>query len=100
LRNRLGEVIAATNTSYEGRPLAPLAAGDVATVEFALRWPPFAAGPFSFSPAVANGGLARHHMNDWIDNAVVVEAVNPRARYGWLQLDGVAVRARVEREAP
>jgi ABC-type polysaccharide/polyol phosphate transport system ATPase subunit len=97
LRNRLGEVIAATNTSYEGRALPPLAAGDVATVEFALRWPPFAPGVFSFSPAVANGDLDRHHMSDWIDNAIVVEATHAEARYGWLRLEHVAVRAHVGR---
>jgi ABC-type polysaccharide/polyol phosphate transport system ATPase subunit len=97
LRNRLGEVITATNTSYEGRPLPALAEGDVASVEFALRWPGFAAGTFSFSPAVANGDLDRHLMNDWIDNAIVIEAAHPTARYGWLRLEDVAVRSCVER---
>jgi ABC-type polysaccharide/polyol phosphate transport system ATPase subunit len=99
LRNRLGEVITATNTTYEGHPVAPLAAGDSVTVEFALRWPAFATGSFSFSPAVANGSLDRHQMSDWIDNAIVTEAANASARYGWLQLENVAVRSRVERGA-
>jgi len=97
LRNRLGEVITATNTSYEGRPLPALAVGDVASVEFALRWPGFVAGTFSFSPAVANGDLDRHLMNDWIDNAIVIEATHPTARYGWFRLEDVGVRASVER---
>jgi ABC-type polysaccharide/polyol phosphate transport system ATPase subunit len=100
LRNRLGEVIAATNTTYEGRPLPALASGARATVEFSLRWPPLASGAFSFSPAIANGDLDRHHMNDWIDNAIVMEATNLDARYGWLQLEDVVVRAHVERDAP
>jgi ABC-type polysaccharide/polyol phosphate transport system ATPase subunit len=100
LRNRLGEVIAATNTSYEGRKLAPLAAGERITVEFAFRWPSFVAGAFSFSPAVADGGLDQHRMSDWIDNAIVVHATHSSARYGWLRLDEVGVRSRVERVAP
>jgi hypothetical protein len=100
LRNRLGEVVTATNTTYAGHPVAPLGAGDSVTVEFALRWPAFATGTFSFSPAVANGSLDRHQMNDWIDNAIVTEAANVSARYGWLQLENVAVRLRVERAAP
>jgi len=99
LRNRLGEVITATNTAYEGHPVASLGADDSVTVEFALRWPAFATGTFSFSPAVANGSLDRHQMNDWIDNAIVIEAANASARYGWLQLENVAVRSRVERGA-
>lgn len=96
LRNRLGEVIAATNTRYEGRVLPPLEPGQRVTVEFAFRWPPFVSGAFSFSPAVADGGLDQHRMSDWIDNAIVVHATDPMARYGWLRLEDVGVRARVE----
>jgi ABC-type polysaccharide/polyol phosphate transport system ATPase subunit len=100
LRNRLGEVVAATNTTYEGRPLPALASGARVTVEFTLRWPALASGAFSFSPAIANGDLDRHHMNDWIDNAIVMEATNLDARYGWLQLEDVVVQAHVERDVP
>jgi hypothetical protein len=31
-------------------------------------------------------------MCDWIDNAIVIEFANPHARYGWFQLENVAVR--------
>ena len=79
-------------TAYERRALPPLAPGDRLSVEFALRWPPFASGTFSLSPAVADGTLDRHHMNDWIDNALVTEAPNPEVRYGWMKLPDVAVR--------
>jgi len=74
LRGHLGEIITATNTAYERRQLPPLGAGDRLSVEFALRWPPFASGTFSLSPAIADGTLDRHHMNDWIDNARVPSA--------------------------
>ena len=89
-------MIAATNTSYEQRPLPPLTAGERLSVEFAFRWPSFAPGPFSFSPAIADGSLDHHRMNDWVDNAIVVQAAHPTARYGWLRLDDVGVRARIE----
>jgi ABC-type polysaccharide/polyol phosphate transport system ATPase subunit len=92
LRGRLGEVLSATNTAYEGRRLPSLRAGDRISVEFALRWPPFASGAFSISPAIADGTLDRHHMSDWVDNALVTEASNPAVRYGWIRMEGVAVR--------
>jgi ABC-type polysaccharide/polyol phosphate transport system ATPase subunit len=100
LRNRLGEIITATNSSYEGRPLPPLAPGDCVSVEFAFRWPSFVSGMFSFSPSVADGTLDRHNMNDWIDNALVTESTNPDARYGWFRLEEVGVRARLQRVLP
>jgi len=100
LRDRLGAILSATNTTHEGRPLPRLAAGERMSVEFALRWPPFASGSFSFSPAIADGVLDRHAMNDWIDNAIVIESVNQHARYGWLRLENVAVRCALERGSP
>jgi len=101
LRGHLGEIITATNTAYERRELPGLDPGDRISVEFALRWPPFASGTFSLSPAVADGTLDRHHMSDWIDNALVTEAPNPEVRYGWLKLPDVSVRYSLERgEAP
>lgn len=92
LRNRLGDVLAATNTSYEACQLPALRAGEGVTVEFTLRWPKVSSGSFSLSPAIADGDLERHTMCDWVDNAVVFEVVNPAARYGWLQLEQVGVR--------
>jgi len=100
LRNRLGEIITATNSSYEGRQLPPLAPGDCVSVEFAFRWPSFVSGMFSFSPSVADGTLDRHNMNDWIDNALVTESSNPDARYGWFRLEEVGVRTRLHRGLP
>ena len=95
LRNRLGEIVTATNTTYEGLQLPELSAGSRLTVEFALSWPEFVSGMFSISPSVADGGLDEHVMNDWIDNALVVEVSNPDALYGWLRLNGIEVRASV-----
>jgi ABC-type polysaccharide/polyol phosphate transport system ATPase subunit len=97
LRSRLGEVVSASNTAYEGRPLPGLEPGDRITVEFALKWPGFASGTFAFSPAIAEGTLDRHHMSDWIDNAMVAEVANPEVRYGWLRLEEVSVQWSLQR---
>jgi lipopolysaccharide transport system ATP-binding protein len=97
LRDRLGAILSATNTAFEAKPLPRLGPGDRISVEFALRWPAFASGMFSFSPALADGTLEQHAMCDWIDNAIVIEALNATARYGWIRLENVAVRSALER---
>jgi len=92
LRDRLGEILTATNSSHEGRGLPELAPGDVLSVEFGFEWPPFKSGIFSISPAVADGTPDAHEMNDWVDNALVLTAENPDAPYGRLSLARVSVR--------
>lgn len=92
LRNRLGDIVAATNTAHEGQALPPLEAGQHLSVEFRCIWPPFSSGSFSLSPAIADGSLDAHVMNDWVDNALVTEVHNPNARYGWIELAGTSVR--------
>lgn len=93
LRNRLGDIVTATNSQLEGLLLPPLEAGDQVSVEFALEWPPLASGPISVSPAIADGSIEAHRMCDWIDNALVLNSQNPRALFGWMSLEDVTVRA-------
>src|SRR5215469_8253713 len=71
-RNHLGVDFAGTNTAREGCDLAPLARGDVCTVDFHVDLPALYASLFSFSPAIADGTLAHYATCDWIDNAVVL----------------------------
>ena len=71
-RNHLGVDFAGTNTAREGCDLAPLANGEICTVDFHLELPALYASLFSFSPAVADGTLAYYTTCDWIDNAVVL----------------------------
>lgn len=99
LRNRIGDIVAATNTAHVGHALPPLEAGQRLHVEFRLPWPAFASGAFSLSPAVADGTLDAHVMNDWVDNALVTEVHNPDARYGWIALAGASVRCAID-DAP
>ncbi len=99
MRNRLGDVVTATNTELERRPLAALAEGDELDVGFDLEWPPLASGPYSFSPAVAEGSIASHRMCDWVENAWIVESRNARGLFGSLSLEGVHARAGHVRRA-
>lgn len=100
LRNRLGDVVTATNTELEGCALPPLAAGAEIDVRFRLRWPPLASGPFAISPAIADGSIGTHRMADWIENAWILEGHNPRALFGWLSFDGVEASRSAVRGGP
>ncbi len=96
MRNRLGDIVTATNTMYEGIIVPSLMAGDTLTTGFEFTWPTLAAGPYSFSPALADGDLEQHHFCDWIDNALVIETVDPGGRYGWMRLPGVRVQVALK----
>ena len=72
LRNHMGLDFAGTNTAREGIDLAPMAAGDVYTVDFHLQLPELYPSAFSFSPAIADGTLRGYKICDWIDNAIVL----------------------------
>ena len=100
MRDRLGEIVTATNTAHERRELPALDAGDELSVEFRLPWPPLAPGPFSLSPAIAEGDLAAHAMCDWIDNAIMVQSTNSSARYGTFSLEDVELAFSVQQENP
>jgi lipopolysaccharide transport system ATP-binding protein len=71
-RNHLGVDFAGTNTTREGNPLPPMAAGQLCTVDFHLDLPTLYPSHFSFSPAIANGSLEHYAICDWIDNAVAL----------------------------
>jgi lipopolysaccharide transport system ATP-binding protein len=95
MRNRLGEIVTATNTRFERVGVPALAAGEVLTAAFEFSWPTLGSGHYSFSPAIADGDLDHHRICDWIDNAVVVETSDPLGRYGWLRLTNVNVRVAI-----
>jgi len=87
LRNHLGVDFAGTNTLRQGRQLAELWPGDTVTVDFHLTLPELYPDASSFSPAVADGNLARYKMCDWIDNAVTLQMGHGEGQiYGYLHL--------------
>jgi ABC-type polysaccharide/polyol phosphate transport system ATPase subunit len=96
LRNQLGIDFSGTNTAREGVELPPMQAGDVYTVDFHLDLPELYPASFSFSPAIADGGLDRYSMCDWIDNALALQMSRSEGEiYGYLRLPcRVEVNAR------
>ncbi|MBB82994.1 MAG: hypothetical protein CL931_04195 [Deltaproteobacteria bacterium] len=91
LRNRLGDVITATNSEVEGRALPPLEPREELDVVFRLTWPPLTSGPIALSPAVAEGTVETHRMADWVENALILECLNERGLFGWWSLEDVDV---------
>jgi hypothetical protein len=97
LRNQLGMEFSGTDTSREGRPLAPMQDGDICTVDFRLELPELYPAAFSFSPVIADGGLAEENICDWIDNAVALQMSRTEDPvYGYVHLPcRVMVNARM-----
>ncbi len=100
LRNRLGDVVTATNTELEGIHLTQLESGDQLDLAFDFSWPALSSGSFSFSPAIADGNITSHRMCDWLENVWILEAENPRGLFGWMTLDHVSVASGKPRNAP
>jgi lipopolysaccharide transport system ATP-binding protein len=82
LRNHLGLDFAETATEREGRALAPMNAGEIATVDFTLDIPELYPGAFSFSPWITDvnadeqpdtNEAGGRQVCDWIDNAITVQ---------------------------
>lgn len=102
LRNQMGMDFAGTNTAREGYDLAPMEAGDIATVDFHVDLPELYPASFSFSPAVADGTLLRYAMCDWIDNAIALQMGRGEGQiYGYLHLPcRIEINARLGRQKP
>jgi ABC-type polysaccharide/polyol phosphate transport system ATPase subunit len=97
MRNHLGLDFSGTNTAREGYELAPMAAGDMVTVDFHLDIPELYPASFSFSPAIADGTLLGYKMCDWIDNAIALQMGHGEGQiYGYMHLPcRVEVNARL-----
>lgn len=85
VRDRLGVEITSSNTSYEGLHLPPGKPGDVFTVGFHIKVPRLRPGSYSISPAVAQGSIWEHTIEDWIDNAYIVNLADTGLVYGMMR---------------
>lgn len=85
IRDRLGTEITATNTSYEGTSLPPLQAGSVITVRLRMKIPSLRPGSYSISPGIASGNIWEHEIEDWIDNAYIINVVETELVYGLMK---------------
>jgi len=100
IRDRLGTEITATNTSYEGVILPPLPAGTVITVRLKMKIPDLRPGSYSISPGVARGNIWEHQIEDWIDNAYIINIVETGLVYGLMKWEFEASYARIQDPVP
>ena len=101
-RNQLGVDFAGANTSSEGRPLPPLAAGETCTVDFYVDIPTLYSTSLSFCPAISDGTIENYAICDFIENAVVLEMSLPEGPlYGHFRFPcRVQVNSRLGAGAP
>ena len=85
IRDHLGVEITASNSSYAGLHLPPVKAGDTLTVGFEIQVPPMRPGSYSISPAISDGNIWEHRIEDWIDNAYIVDLEDSGLVYGMMR---------------
>lgn len=96
IRDRMGTEIAATNTTYEGAELPAQREGTVITVRLRMKVPNIRPGSYSISPSVARGNVWEHEIEDWIDNAYIINLVETELVYGMMKWEFDAAFSRVE----
>lgn len=96
IRDRMGTEITATNTSYEGTTLPPLRAGTIITVRLKMKIPRLRPGSYSISPGVARGNIWEHEIEDWIDNAYIINVVETELVYGLMKWEFEASYTRIQ----
>ncbi|MBI4445892.1 MAG: ABC transporter ATP-binding protein [Acidobacteria bacterium] len=82
VRDRMGVEITSSNTSYEGLHLPAAAPGSVITAGFRMHIPMLRPGSYSISPAIAQGNIWEHSIEDWIDNAYIIDVLETGLIYG------------------
>ena len=85
VRDRLGVDITSSNTSYEGLSLPFGKSGDIFTVGFQISVPQVRPGSYSISPAISQGNIWEHAIEDWIDNAYIVDIIDTGLIYGMMR---------------
>ena len=85
VRDKLGVEVTASNSSYEGVSLPAASPGDTYTVAFAFRVPELRPGSYSISPALAQGNIWEHAVEDWIDNAYIFTLEETGLIYGTMK---------------
>ena len=96
IRDRLGTEITATNTSYEGTTLPPLQEGSVITVRLRMKIPSLRPGSYSISPGISSGNIWEHEIEDWIDNAYIINVVETELVYGMMKWEFEASYNRID----
>lgn len=95
IRNVFGQEILATNTDIEGYRLPPLKAGARCGVNFTFVWPHIAPGSYQVSVAIADGNFVAHVMDDWVDDALIVQSQTVKKTIGLVGIDDMEIRSVV-----
>ena len=85
VRDRLGAEVTASNTSYEDLQLPAAQVGDVFNAGFRIKIPALRPGSYTISPAIAQGTVSEHTIEDWIDNAYVIDITTDGLVYGLMR---------------
>jgi len=97
IRDRVGVEVTASNTSYEGVVLPEARVGERISVAFKFKVPELRPESYSISPAVAQGNVWEHSIEDWIDNAYIFTIMDSGLIYGSMKW---AVDVRFRRLEP
>jgi lipopolysaccharide transport system ATP-binding protein len=84
LTNRLGQHLLGENTLIcrdSGKCLAAHT-GDMLSAHFKLIFPMLPSGKYMLMASIADGDLNDHIQHHWTENAVLIEVVSSRVRYG------------------
>ena len=85
VRDRLVNEITSSNTSYEETHLPYARKHQIFTVGFHLSLPSLRPGSYSISPAVSQGDIWNHIVEDWIDNAYIFNLLDTGLVYGQMR---------------
>ncbi len=85
IRDHLGVEIGSSNTSYQGRHLPPAGKGETVIVGFRIVIPAIRPGSYSISPAVARGTIWEHKIEDWVENAYIMQVADTGLVYGMMK---------------
>ena len=85
VRDRLGNEMTSSNTSYEGIHLPDARVDQIYTIAFRFRVPALRPGSYTISPAVSRGDIWEHTVEDWIDNAYIFNLLDTGLVYGQMR---------------
>jgi hypothetical protein len=92
IKDRLGNIIAQSNSYVLDHFLEPLHPGKEYVYGFVFTFPPLSRGDYTISPAIASGTLEDHVQHNWVHDALVVQMLD-NVKYqlsGIMSLDDVS----------
>lgn len=96
IRTEEGVDFSGTNTANENVLMPPLAAGQIATVDFRIRLPELAPSLFTLAPAIVEGTLLDFSLCDLVDEAAHLRVLPGDAHVsGYLRIPCISVKTAV-----